>query len=130
MSSHSFHILFTIAFTVNLDTPSNLQAKKIAEASSSMYCIEIKWKEQQSGLCFVKYEVSMRDASNVTKFTKVDYNAGNMTKCGIPVKINITEVQLIMSFKTSKKSSTAKVRELQHTHNLHTTYIQQRGNLK
>ena len=114
---------------MNLDTPSNLQAKKIAEASSSKYCVEVKWNKQTSGLCFVKYEVRLRDSSNVTKFIEIHYNAGNLTKCDIPVKINITEVQLIMSFKTSKKSSIAKVRKMQHIHNIHTTYMQQKGNL-
>eukprot|EP00112_Aurelia_sp_Birch-Aquarium-sp1_P022679 Seg649.2 transcript_id=Seg649.2/GoldUCD/mRNA.D3Y31 product="TBC1 domain family member 20" protein_id=Seg649.2/GoldUCD/D3Y31 len=116
-----------VTVSLKLDSPSNLQAKKIAETSSLTYCVVMNWSKQISGCCFVKYEIRLKDVSQVAKFTEIDYNVGNMTKCGIPEKINITEVQLIISFKTTTKSSTTKVREMQHAHNMHTTYLHQKG---
>ena len=90
---------------MKLDADPNLRARKPAPN-----CVEVKWNRAESGACFVKYEIQFKNASHVIT-TKVAYNTGWTASCFLPGMVNITNVQLTLSFKRTRKTFTAKVSE-------------------
>ena len=74
-------------------------------------CIEVKWTRLESGACYVKYEVKFKNELGTFAYTEVGYNVNEMDKCKIPSNMNITEIQLTVSFKSESKSFTVPVSE-------------------
>ena len=74
-------------------------------------CIEVKWNEAESGACFVKYEVTFTNSSGHSLHTQTGYNIGGMNICNLTAYVNITNVQLVVSFKSTSKTVTAEVSE-------------------
>ena len=84
-----------------------LRAVKIATSK----CVEVKWNKAESGACYVKYEVVLRNASGSGIRKENGYNIGEMMMCNLPSTRNITNVQLTVSFKATSKNATANVTE-------------------
>ena len=82
-----------------------LKAGKFGEAK----CVEVKWKKVESGACYVKYEVVLKNASGSNEYEEAGYNIGNMKICSFLTFSNVTDVQLIVSFKSTSRNVTAKV---------------------
>ncbi|XP_065054129.1 uncharacterized protein LOC135682953 isoform X2 [Rhopilema esculentum] len=95
-----------VTVLLNLDGNPNLQARKINVDS----CVEVKWTKAESGACYVKYEVRLKNASG-TVYTETGYNIDEIKKCKIQGNVNITDVEMTMSFKSTSKVFTAKVSE-------------------
>ena len=72
-------------------------------------CVEVKWKKVESGACYVKYKVVLKNASGSNEYEEAGYNIGNMTICSFLTFSNVTDVQLIVSFKSTSRNVTAKV---------------------
>ncbi|XP_065054130.1 uncharacterized protein LOC135682954 isoform X1 [Rhopilema esculentum] len=96
-----------VTVLLKLDGNPNLQAGKIIVDS----CVEVKWTKAESGACYVKYELRLKDASGIVVYTETGYNIDQIKKCKIPRNVNITEVEMTMSFKSTSKVFTAKVAE-------------------
>ena len=94
-------------FLVKLEGNSNLHAGKVIVDS----CVEVKWTKAESGACYVKYEVKLKSASGAVVYTEAGYNIDEIKKCKIPGNVNITDVEMTMSFKSTSKVFTAKVSE-------------------
>jgi len=94
-----------VTVLVKLDMDLGLKAGKIGGAK----CVEVKWNKVDSGACYVKYEVVLKSASGSVECSNLGYNIGNMTMCREAPYSNVTDVQLTVSFKSTSKSSTAKV---------------------
>ena len=84
-----------------------LKAKNIAASK----CVEVKWNKTESGACYVKYEVVLRNASGSGIRNQTGYNIGEMMMCNLPSNRTISTVQLIVSFKATSKNATANVTE-------------------
>ncbi|XP_065054125.1 uncharacterized protein LOC135682952 isoform X2 [Rhopilema esculentum] len=96
-----------VTVLMKLDSNPNLQArKKIVDS-----CVEVKWTKAESGACYVKYEVKLKNASGIVVYTETGYNIDEIKKCKIPRNVNITDVEMTMSFKSTSKFFTAKVAE-------------------
>ena len=74
-------------------------------------CIEMKWNKAESGACYVKYEVALRNASGSDIRSETGHNIKEMTVCNLPSTSNITHVQLTVSFKGTSTNVTANVIE-------------------
>ena len=85
-----------------------LKAEKIAASK----CVEVKWNKAESGACYVKYEVVLRNASGSDIRNETGYNIGEIMMCNLPSTRNITNVQLTVSFKATSKNATANVTEV------------------
>ncbi|XP_065054139.1 uncharacterized protein LOC135682957 isoform X3 [Rhopilema esculentum] len=96
-----------VTVLLNLDGNPNLQARKIIIDS----CVEVKWTKAESGACYVKYEAKLKNASGTVVYTETGYNIDQIKKCKIPRNVNITDVEMTMSFKSISKVFTAKVAE-------------------
>ncbi|XP_065056116.1 uncharacterized protein LOC135684468 isoform X1 [Rhopilema esculentum] len=96
-----------VTVLLKLDGNPNLRAGKIIIDS----CVEVKWTKAESGACYVKYEVKLKNASGTVVYTETGYNIDEVKKCKIPGNVNITDVEMTMSFKTTSKVFTAKVSE-------------------
>eukprot|EP00795_Rhopilema_esculentum_P014964 gene14964-6117_t len=96
-----------VTVLLKLDGNPNLQAGKIIVDS----CVEAKWTKAESGACHVKYELRLKDALGIVVYTETGYNINEIKKCKIPGNVNITDVEMTMSFKTISKIYTAKVSE-------------------
>jgi len=94
-----------VSVLLKLDMDLGLKAGKIRGAK----CVEVKWNKVESGACYVKYEVVLKSASGSVECSNLGYNIGNMTMCREAPYSNVTDVQLTVSFKSTSKSSTAKV---------------------
>ncbi|XP_065054140.1 uncharacterized protein LOC135682958 [Rhopilema esculentum] len=96
-----------VTVLLKLDANPILQAgKKIVDS-----CVEVKWTKAKSGACSVKYEVRLKNASRIVVYTETGYNIDKIKKCKIPGNVNITDVEMTMSFKSTSKVYTAKVSE-------------------
>ena len=82
-----------------------LTAGKVERAK----CVEVKWNKVESGACYVKYEVVLKNASGSNEYSFSGYDIGNMTMCSFLTFTNITDVQLTVSFKSTSRNVTAKV---------------------
>ena len=82
-----------------------LKAAKIAGAK----CVEVKWNKVESGACYVKYEVVLKNASGSYEYGKAGYNIGEMTMCRFLTFGSVTDVQLTVSFKSTSRIVNAKV---------------------
>ncbi|XP_065054135.1 uncharacterized protein LOC135682956 [Rhopilema esculentum] len=96
-----------VTVLLKLESNPNLQARKIILDS----CVEVKWTKAESGACYVKYEVKLKNASGTVVHTETGYNIDEIKKCKIPGNMNITDVEMAMSFKSTSKVFTAKVSE-------------------
>ena len=74
-------------------------------------CVRVKWNKVASGTCRVKYEVKLKDAAGTVKYTSEGMNIGEKMQCNIPTNVNISQVQLTMSFKTVTKTFMINVSE-------------------
>ena len=93
--------------TVKLDKPFDLKAGKL----SASKCVEVKWNKVESGACFVKYDVKLKDAFGNHLHNKIVYNIGETKICNLSDIANIANVDLMVSFKSTYKNITAKVSE-------------------
>ena len=82
-----------------------LKAGKIGGAK----CIEVKWNKVESGACYVKYEVVLKNASGSNEYSFSGYNIGEIAKCSFLSYSTVTDVQLTVSFKSISRNVTAKV---------------------
>ena len=95
------------SLAVSLNFPLAVKAEKLHEPR----CITIEWNKAESGACFVKYDVTFKNASGHSLHTQTGYNIGGMNVCNLTAYVNITNVQLVVSFKSTSKTVTAKVSE-------------------
>ena len=93
--------------TVKLDKPFDLKAGKLVASK----CVEVKWNKVESGACFVKYDVKLKDAFGNQLYNKIVYNSGELNLCSLSDIATIANVELMVSFKSTHKSATAKVSE-------------------
>ena len=84
-----------------------LRAVKVAESK----CVEVKWNKVESGVCYVKYQVVLRNASGSAICNETGYNIGEMMMCNLSSTRIITNVQLTVSFKATTKNVIANVAE-------------------
>ena len=63
----------------------------------------------ESGACYIKYEVVLKNASGSEEYVKSGYNIGKMTMCSFLTFSNVTDVQLTVSFKSTSRNVTTKV---------------------
>ena len=82
-----------------------LKAGKIRRAR----CVQVKWNKVESGACYVKYEVVLRNASGGYQYSDSRYNIGEMRMCSLAAFRNVTDVQLIVTFKATSTNVTANV---------------------
>ena len=88
-----------------MNQPFHVKALRVAKDR----CIEVKWNKTESGACYVNYEVKFKNASGNYLYTETGYNIAEIQKCNLTNILDITDVQLTVSFKTTKKNFTAKV---------------------
>ena len=84
-----------------------LKALKIAASK----CVQVKWTKAESGACYVKYEIVLRNKSGNDLYSQTVYNIGEMMICNLPTYNNITSAHLTISFKATSKKETAFVSE-------------------
>jgi len=94
-----------VTVLLKLDMDFGLKAGKIGGAT----CVEVKWKKVESGACYVKYEVVLKNVSGSNEYSNSGYNIGKMTMCTFTTFSNVTDVQLTVSFKSASRNVTAKV---------------------
>ena len=82
-----------------------LTAGKIGGAG----CVQVQWNKVESGACYVKYEVVLRNASGGYQNSDSGYNIGEMKICSFETFSNATDVQLTVSFKATSTNVTANV---------------------
>ena len=82
----------------------DVQARKLIKEK----CVEVKWKKVESGACYVKYLVKALDSSGRVLFFGEGFNIDGMMICAPDFHINITDVELTVSFKNASKSFTTK----------------------
>ena len=92
---------------MKLDKPFDIKAGKLAKDR----CVEVKWNKAESGACYVKYEVKFKNVSGNYLYNETGYNIAEMRKCNLPTFVNITEIQLTATFKSTSKTFTIKVSE-------------------
>ena len=80
-----------------------------AEIVGGARCVEVKWNKVESGVCYVQYEVVLKNASGSNEYSNVGYNIGEMTMCSFLTFTNVTDVQLTVRFKSTSRNVTAKV---------------------
>ena len=95
----------TLYIVVKLDIDFGLKAGIDGGAK----CVEVLWNKVESGACSVKYEVILKSASGSIEYSGLGYNIGRMAPCGLATAINVTDVQLTVTFKSTSKTFTAKV---------------------
>ena len=88
-----------------MDQPFNIKAEKLSKDR----CVEVKWNKAESGACYVKYEVKFKNASGNYLYTETGYNIVETKKCNLPTFVNITEIQLTASFRSTSKTFIIKV---------------------
>ena len=81
----------------------------IAEKIGGGSCVEVKWNRVESGACYVKYEVVLKNASGSNEYGNAGYNIGEMTMCSFLTFSSVTDVQLTVSFKSTSRHVTVKV---------------------
>ena len=81
----------------------------IAEKIGGGSCVEVKWNKVESGACYVKYEVVLKNESGSNEYSYSGYNIGEVPKCSFLTYSNVTDVQLTVSFKSASRNVTAKV---------------------
>ena len=72
-------------------------------------CVKLKWNKAESGACYVKYEVVIRNASGSDLRSVTVYNIGEMIICGFATNSNVTHAQLTVSFKAVSRIVAANV---------------------
>ena len=90
---------------VKFDMDFGLKAGKIGWAG----CVQVQWNKVESGACYVKYEVVLRNASGGYQYSDSGYNIGEMTMCSFATFSNVTDVQLTVSFKATSSNVSANV---------------------
>ena len=91
---------------------ANLNAlPKPQAAKPSSGCVRVKWNKIASGNCLVKYEVQFKDNTGTVRYTNDGTNIGEKTRCNIPAGVNISHVQLRISFKSVAKNFNVNVLE-------------------
>ena len=92
---------------MKLNKPFNIKAEKLSKDR----CVEVKWNKAESGACYVKYEVKFKNASGNYLYHETGYNIAEINKCNLPTFVNITEIQLTASFRSTSKTFTIRVSE-------------------
>ena len=90
---------------MKLDKPFDLKAGKLVASK----CVEVKWNKVESGACFVKYGVKLKDAFHNQLYNKFGYNIGEMRICNLRDFASVTNVGLTVSFKNTYKTINANV---------------------
>ena len=96
---------FMFSSLVKLDKEFGLKSGNL----SGDNCIEVRWNKAESGACFVKYDVTFKNASGHNLHTQTGHNIGGMNVCNLAAYSSITDVQLVVSFKSTSRTVTAKV---------------------
>ena len=100
-------MIVSFNLTVKLDKTFNLKAGKLVASK----CVEVKWNKVESGACFVKYDVKLKDAFGNQLYNKIVYNIGELKMCNLSDIATIANVELMVSFKSTYKNIIAKVSE-------------------
>ena len=95
----SFHVV------VKLDMDFGLKAGKTGGAR----CVQVQWNKVQSGACYVKYEVVLRNPSGGYQYSDSGYNIGEMTICSDATFSNVSDVHLTVRFKATSTNVSANV---------------------
>ena len=82
-----------------------LTAGKVERAK----CVEVKWNKVESGACYVKYEIVLKNASGSNEYSFSGYDIGEIAKCNLLTYKYVTDVQLTVSFKSTSKSVSASI---------------------
>ena len=90
---------------VQLDMEFGVKAGKIIGTR----CVNVRWNKVEAGACYVKYEVVLRNASGGYQNSDSGYNIAEMTMCSFATFRNVTDVQLIVTFKATSANVTANV---------------------
>ena len=90
---------------MNLDNNFELKAERLL----TLRCVEVKWNQVQSGECYVKYTVTLKDASGNNLYSKARYNNRQMKVCNAPMYNTATFAELKVSFKNTSKNFTASI---------------------
>ena len=92
-------------FAVNLDLNFDLKARKVA----STHCLEINWNKAESGACTVKYTLALKShVGDDLLIISVD-NIGEIKLCNLPTFASISDVKMMVTFKTTSKIVKTKV---------------------
>ena len=102
---------------MKLDKQLDLRAGKL----DADKCIEVKWNKVERGACFVRYDVTFKNMCGNYLHSETGYNAGEMKVCNLTAYANITDVQLIVSFKSNSRTVTTRVLEAPITSSPRTT---------
>ena len=86
---------------MKLDQVLNIKAWKRPDK-----CVEVTWDKVESGACFVKFELKFKNATGNFLYNETGYNIMKMEKCNLADFVNLTEIQLTVSFKNTSKSYT------------------------
>ena len=90
---------------VKLDMDFGVKAGKILGTR----CVNVRWNKMEAGACYVKYEVVLRNSSGGYQYRDSGYNIGEMTMCSFATFSNVTDAQLIVSFKATSINVTTNV---------------------
>ena len=90
---------------MNLDKSFDLRAKKLF----SSRCVEVRWNLTQSGACYVKYNVILKDASRANLLSLTGYQIRRLRTCNALIFDSVNDVQLNVSFKNRFTVVTTKV---------------------
>ena len=78
-----------------------------AEKFFPLRCLEVRWNQVQSGACYVKYTVTLKNAYGNNLYSEARYNIGRMRVCNAPLYNRATFAELTVSFKSTSKNFTA-----------------------
>ena len=74
-------------------------------------CVEVKWNKAESGACYVKYEVVLRNESGSDLRGETGYNIGQLMICNLSSNSKVTYAQLTVSFRAISTNVTANIAE-------------------
>ena len=80
-----------------------------ARKAKTPNCVEVNWRKVESGACYVKYEVVLKNALGSDIYSETGYNIGETRICRFAAYSNVTDVALIVTFKATSKNVTGKV---------------------
>ena len=85
----------------------NLKAERLPNGG----CVKATWKKIESAECKVKYLMTLKDAYGKIVDVNYGHNIKEMKMCNVLPHVHITEVQLMVQFRTVSKTVTANIRD-------------------
>ena len=80
-----------------------------AERNVTLRCVVVRWNQVQSGVCYVKYIVTLKNSSGNDLYSEAIYNKRLMRVCDTSTYNNASFAELTVSFKNASKNFTAPV---------------------